>query len=152
MPLNVLFSAPEGMFETYHAPLTAALAEAGLEARLTTECAPTDVDYIVFAPGGPVSDFTDFTATKAVLGLWAGVESDVKNESLTQPLARMVDPSLTQGMVEYVTGHVLRHHLGMDRHIKNPGQDWVQTPPPLALLTGPSATVLSATLTMTLQA
>jgi glyoxylate/hydroxypyruvate reductase A len=44
----------------------------------------------------------------------------------------MVDPGLTEGMVEWVVGHTLRHHLGMDRHIVNPGQIWDQTCPPLA--------------------
>ena len=38
----------------------------------------------------------------------------VGNETLQVPLARMVDPGLTEGMTEWVTGHVLRHHLGMD--------------------------------------
>ncbi|MCL4111712.1 UNVERIFIED_CONTAM: hypothetical protein GTU68_023668 [Idotea baltica] len=44
----------------------------------------------------------------------------------------MVDTSLTEGMVEWVVGHVLRHHLGMDRHIHNPGHDWTPLMPPLA--------------------
>jgi len=131
-PLNILFSAPEGRFAQYLAPLTAALEAAGLDAALREDHAPEETDYIVFAPGGPVSDFRPYLRTRAVLGLWAGVESIVTNETLTQPLTRMVDEGLTQGMVEYVTGHVLRHHLGMDRHILNPGQTWDATPPPLA--------------------
>jgi glyoxylate/hydroxypyruvate reductase A len=44
----------------------------------------------------------------------------------------MVDPALTEGMVEYVTGHVLRHHLGTDRHVVNPGRRWDPACPPLA--------------------
>jgi glyoxylate/hydroxypyruvate reductase A len=61
------------------------------------------------------------------------VETIVGNASLTQPLVRMVDPiGLTEGMVEWVTGHVLRHHLGMDRHILAAPGDWVQDCPPLA--------------------
>jgi glyoxylate/hydroxypyruvate reductase len=66
------------------------------------------------------------------VALWAGVERIVGNATLTQPLCRMVDPALTEGMVEWVVGHVLRHHLGMDRHIVNPGHVWDQTCPPLA--------------------
>ena len=63
--------------------------------------------------------------------LKAGVERIVTNPTLVQPLCRMVDPALTAGMVEYVVGHVLRHHLGMDRHIlKQAG--WSQVPVPLA--------------------
>jgi glyoxylate/hydroxypyruvate reductase A len=55
------------------------------------------------------------------------------NPTLKVPLARMVDGGLTEGMVEWVTGHVLRHHLGMDTHIH--GQDGVWragSAPPLA--------------------
>lgn len=51
---------------------------------------------------------------------------------MTQPLCRMVDDGLTEGMVEWVVGHTLRHHLGMDRHIVNPGHVWDPTCPPLA--------------------
>ena len=81
------------------------------------------MDYIIFAPGGVISDFAPYTACKAVLSLWAGVEKYINNPTLTQPLARMVNDELTEGMVEYVVGHVLRHHLGMDAHIH--GQDGV---------------------------
>jgi glyoxylate/hydroxypyruvate reductase A len=57
------------------------------------------------------------------MSLWAGVETVVDNKTLTQPLCRMVDDSLTSGMVEWVVGHTMRHHLGMDAHIH--GQDGV---------------------------
>ncbi len=66
------------------------------------------------------------------MSLWAGVEDIVVNETLTQPLTRMVDSGLTEGMVEWVVGHVLRHHLGMDAHIVNPDHVWHFEPPPLA--------------------
>ena len=35
----------------------------------------------------------------------------------------MVDEGLTRGMVEWVSGHVLRYHLGIDAHLN--GQDGV---------------------------
>jgi glyoxylate/hydroxypyruvate reductase A len=44
----------------------------------------------------------------------------------------MVDPGMTQSMVEWVTGHVLRYHLGMDAHIVNPTHEWVPRSKPLA--------------------
>ena len=128
--LTILFAAPS-LWPEYRDPLPAALAKAGLDARLVTEAAPEEVDYIVYAPSSPLQDFTPYTRTRAVLNLWAGVERIVGNPTLTQPLCRMVDPGLTEGMVEYVTGHVLRHHLGMDRWIAGaPG--WQQIAPPLA--------------------
>lgn len=128
---TVLFAAPS-LWPEYRDALPAALAEAGIDATLVTEAAPEMVDYIVYAPSSPLQDFTPYTRTRAVLNLWAGVERITGNPTLTQPLTRMVDPGLTEGMVEWVTGHTLRHHLGMDRHIVNPGHVWDPTCPPLA--------------------
>lgn len=132
MALNVLFAARDGLWADYKDHLPAAFADAGLDVDLSRDHAPADVDYIVFAPHPALTDFTPFTRTKGVLSLWPGVETIVTNETLTQPLARMVNPGLTQGMVEWVTGHVLRHHLGMDRHIHTQDGTWDQTVPPLA--------------------
>ncbi len=128
---TVLFAVP-GLWADYQTELPTALAEAGVRARVVTEAAPGDVDYVIYAPSSPVQDFTPFVRTKAVLSLWAGVERIVGNETLTQPLCRMVDPWMTEGMTEWVVGHALRHHLGMDRHIVNPTRIWDPTCPPLA--------------------
>ena len=128
----ILFAAP-ALWPAYAKILPQALAEVGLAAQIVTEAAdPALVDYIIYAPSAPLQDFTPFTRCKAVLSLWAGVERIVGNTTLTQPLARMVDPYLTEGMVEWVVGHALRHHLGMDRHIVNPTHLWDPTCPPLA--------------------
>ena len=132
MPVNVLFAARPDHWRTYETPLKKALAAAGVDATLTTSAPPEDVDYIVYAPNSEVQDFTPFTRAKAVLNLWAGVENIVGNPTLKIPLARMVDHGLTQGMVEWVTGHVLRHHLGMDRHILGQDGTWRAEAPPLA--------------------
>jgi glyoxylate/hydroxypyruvate reductase len=132
--MGVVYFATPALWEEYHEALPRALAEAGLTVDLVTTAPddPTTVDYIVYAPSAPLQDFTPFTRAKAVLSLWAGVERIVGNATLTQPLCRMVDPSLTEGMVEWVMGHTLRHHLGMDRHIVNPAGVWDPTCPPLA--------------------
>jgi len=131
--LNILFAARLERWEDYETPLREALDAAGLDYRLATEMAPDETDFIVYAPNSDVQDFTPYTRLKAVMNLWAGVEDVVGNETLTVPLTRMVDEDgLTQGMVEWVTGHVLRHHLRMDSHIVNPGQQWDATPPPLS--------------------
>jgi glyoxylate/hydroxypyruvate reductase A len=129
--LTVLFAAPT-LWDEYHAPLIAALSEAGITADLVHQAEPGTVDYIVYAPSSPLQDFTPYTRAKAVLSLWAGVERITGNPTLTIPLCRMVDPALTEGMVEWVVGHSLRHHLGMDRHIVNPAHVWDPTCPPLA--------------------
>lgn len=130
--LNVLFTALPYRWPEYSAPLQKAFAAAGLNINLATDIAPKDVDYIVYAPNGPVKDFTPFTRLKAVLGLWAGVENIVTNPTLRVPLTRMVDNGLSEGMVEWVTAHVLRYHVGMDAHLVNPENTWAPEMPPLA--------------------
>lgn len=124
MSLNVLFAARSERWEDYQSPLKAAFAEAGLDVNLSVDLPPAEVDYIIYAPNGAVQDFKPFTRAKAVLNLWAGVESIVGNETLKIPLARMVDPGLSMGMTEWVCGHVLRYHLGMDRDILNESAEW----------------------------
>jgi glyoxylate/hydroxypyruvate reductase A len=42
------------------------------------------------------------------------------------------DAGLTQGMVEWVTGHTLRLHLGMDMHIHGQDGKWRSYTPPVA--------------------
>ncbi|PHO04301.1 glyoxylate/hydroxypyruvate reductase A [Rhodobacteraceae bacterium 4F10] len=130
--INVLFAAKTERWNTYETPLRTAFGEQDLEVDLRTEFPPEDVDYIVYAPNGDLHDFTPFTRCRAVLNLWAGVEDVVGNQTLSQPLARMVDYGLTQGMVEWVTGHTLRHHLGMDQHILGQDGEWRSFVPPLA--------------------
>jgi glyoxylate/hydroxypyruvate reductase A len=132
MPLNILFAARPERWVTYETPLRQALDAAGIAAHLSTDIAPQDVDYIVYAPNSPLQDFTPYTRAKAVLNLWAGVENITNNETLKIPLARMVDPGLTKGMVEWVTGHVMRYHLGLDADIRKTDTDWTPRTPPLA--------------------
>lgn len=126
---RILFSATENRWQIWEAPLRAALP--GHE--LTREAPPETVDVVLYAPNGGLHDFTPFTRCRLVQSLWAGVEKIVGNPTLRQPLARMVDAGLSEGMVEYVTGHVLRHHLDLDRYLNAQDgvwrNDWV---PPLA--------------------
>ncbi len=133
MTINVLFAARPERWDIYEQPLRTAFSEAGLtDVHLATDMPPETVDYIVCAPNGSVQDFSPYTRAKAVLNLWAGVEDIVNNPTLTQPLARMVDDGLTRGMVEWVTGHTLRHHLGTDLHVLNQDGVWRKDVPPLA--------------------
>lgn len=135
MPPTILFAASDKMWESYRAALGRAFAARGLDVWLTAdlETPAEGVDYILYAPSSTLRDFAPYTRARLVQSLWAGVERIVGNPTLTQPLARMVDPGLTEGMREYVTGHVLRHHIGMDAHVA--GQDGIwrrHIVPPLA--------------------
>ena len=131
MPITALFPMP-ALWNEFAPPLRRAFAEAGLPVDLRAEAAPETVDVILYAPSSALQDFRPFTACRLVQSLWAGVERITPNQTLTQPLCRMVDPALTEGMVEWVVGHTLRHHLGIDRHIVNPGHVWDPACPPLA--------------------
>ncbi len=128
--IRVLYAGGAERAEDWTGPLARAFDAAGLDVDLSADPPPEEVDVIVYAPNPEMSDFTPYVNARAVLSLWAGVETIVTNETLTQPLARMVDPGLTEGMVEYVCAHVLRHHLGLDGHIG--AREWRPEPPPLA--------------------
>lgn len=133
MPL-IYFTATDDWAE-FRPHLAPALVEAGItDARITTTVPedPATVDYVICAPDSAVADFSIFTRAKAVLSLWAGVEHIIDRPGLTQPLVRMVDPAMTESMVEWVTGHVLRHHLGLDAHVVNPDHRWAPERRPLA--------------------
>ena len=130
--INILFAARPEAWEVYRATLGEAFAAAELAVDLRQDFPPGEVDYIVYAPNGPLRDFRPYTRAKAVLSLWAGVEGIVQNETLKIPLCRMVEDGLTEGMVEWVTGQVLRHHLGLDAALARQDGTWVQVFPPLA--------------------
>lgn len=134
MTVTVEFAAGADRWDAYRAPLMRAFARAALSVDLVQGAPdPAQVDYIIYAPGSPLQDFRPYVNTRAVLNIWAGVERVVINPTLTQPLCRMVDPALTEGMVEWVTGQVLRHHLRLDTFILNQDGVWRHDQvPPLA--------------------
>jgi len=132
MTIKILFSANDENWKRYKAPLQDALDNKSLDYELGRTITPCEVDYIIYAPSSSLQDFSPYTKLKAVLNLWAGVEGVTNNKSLNVPLARMVDSGLTDGMVEWVTGHTLRHHLGIDKHIHGQDGIWRSYVPPLA--------------------
>ncbi|MEM6904541.1 MAG: glyoxylate/hydroxypyruvate reductase A, partial [Pseudomonadota bacterium] len=136
MPV-VLFSGNPEKRADYEPALLAAAQETGQS--ITLHMSPelvqaSEVDYLIFDGDGPVREFTPFTRLKAVLNLWAGVEAVLRcAPPETLPVVRMVEPGLTEGMRDYVIGHVLRHHLDIDRYIgSTPIAEWEATFPPLA--------------------
>lgn len=133
MRLKVQFIASPDRWNTYRAALATAFAASGLDVDLRRDHPPQQVDYIVFAPqSGPQQNFTKFSRLRAVLSLWAGVENIVHNDTIQVPLTRMVDSGLAEGMVEWVCGHVLRYHLGMDTQFGQQDGRWTPKIPPLA--------------------
>lgn len=127
--MKVLFAAPARYWDEWQPALTAACPEMALE----RDGDPASFDALIYAPGYPEDgsklDFTPFTRARVVQSLWAGVERIVTNATLTQPLCRMVDPGLSQGMMEYCLGWVMRAHLGMDHYAQDGIWRGGQVPP-----------------------
>ena len=131
--IKILFSASQKDWKKYKTELIRAMDDTKLVYEITTDLNCLDANYIIYAPSGGLEDFSKFKSLKAILSLWAGVENITGNTTIKVPLCRMVDTGLTQGMVEWVTGHVLRHHLDLDRYIKVQDGIWRNnTYPPLA--------------------
>lgn len=136
-PPVVLYAGRDDQREDYARALRTAADRADLKIDLRTapeEVEPEEVDYLVFAASGPVRDFAPYRNLKAILNLWAGVENVLRMDPPREvPLARMVEDGMTLGMVDYVSGHVLRHHLDIDRFIgAEPIAEWEADYPPLA--------------------
>ena len=135
MTVRVHFAGNPADWPRYRPVLEAGLREHGIDASLGTGDSdrPEDVEYLVYAPSGPVNDLSPFRNLVLVQSLWAGVDRILKDPALNCPLSRMVDPSMIQGMTEYIAGHVLRHHLGSDRFAKAGPGEWLSCHlPPLA--------------------
>ena len=114
--INILFSAHNELWPRYQPVLEAEFAKQNLQVNLFKETNfPETIDYLIYAPTRVDDDLTVFTNLKLIQSLWAGPDKLLKNPTLTQPMARMVDAGMTQGMMDYVFGHIMRHHLQTDK-------------------------------------
>lgn len=103
------WSEPESWRRAFHAH------EPGLDFRVWPESGPVEeIDYVLAWHHVPGS-LRAFPRLKAIFSLGAGVEKLLRDRELPEgvPIVRMVDPSLTAGMTEYVLLHVLRYHRRM---------------------------------------
>ena len=134
MGARILFSSDPAQHEVWLPALRSAFEEKGISGELSTVAEdPASVRYIVYSPDSELNDFSQFSGLRVVQSLWAGVEEIIGNETVTVPLARMVDPGMIYGMREWVVAQVLRHHLGLDQHILNKSGEWLHhLVPPLA--------------------
>jgi glyoxylate/hydroxypyruvate reductase A len=110
----LLFLSADDPAELWRDELTARMPE--LEVRVWPEVGdPAEIDAaLVWRP--PPGELARYPNLKAILSLGAGIEGLIADPALPEvPIARMVDPSLTSTMTEYVLLAVLRHHRGFDR-------------------------------------
>jgi len=107
----------------------------GLDLRIAPDCEPLeDITYVIVAGlnYGPLDRFPNL---KAVLSQWAGVNHILNDPTLPEnmPVIRMSDHSLKNGMIEYVTYHVLRHHLNAPAYeAQQKGKIWKELKVPFA--------------------
>jgi glyoxylate/hydroxypyruvate reductase A len=103
------WSAPESWRSAFRA------LDPDLDVRAWPESGPVEeIDYVLawhHVPGSLLA----YPRLKAIFSLGAGVEKLLRDPDLPKgvPIVRMVDPSLTAGMTEYVLLHVLRYHRRM---------------------------------------
>ena len=134
MNKNVLFASNVPNQSKWLVELDRSFKELELEITLLKQTeTPSSIDYLITSPGSDTQDFSPFVNLRAILNLWAGVENIINNPTIHCPLVRMNDPGMVEGMTEWVTAQVLRHHLNLDVHITNKQGKWLKEAlPPLA--------------------
>jgi len=121
---TLLFRSPSDPAERWQRELQEALPD--LRVRVWPDIGdPERVEYaLVWA--SPDRMLHELPNLRAVFSLGAGVDH-LTGSSVPEyvPLVRMVDPALTEGMVEYVLYQVLRHHRRMrDYEHQQSAREW----------------------------
>lgn len=111
--MALMFLSPDDPAEAWRAALLARVPE--LDFRIWPEVGnPAEIDIaLVWQP--PPGELARYANLRAILSLGAGIDGLLAQPSLPDvPIARMVDPSLTRTMTEYVVLATLRHHRQFD--------------------------------------
>jgi glyoxylate/hydroxypyruvate reductase len=128
----MLFLSPDDPVDAWRTELHARIPE--LDVRIWPEVGdPAEIDIaLVWRP--PQGELARYPNLRAILSLGAGIDGLIGDPELPDvPLARMVDPSLTRTMTEYVLLAVLRHHREFDRFERaQQAREWAYAFPPQA--------------------
>lgn len=111
--MALMFLSPDDPAEAWREALCAAIP--GLDFRIWPEVGdPAEIDLaLVWQP--PPGELARYPNLRAILSLGAGIDGLLAQHGLPAvPIARMIDPSLTRSMTEYVVLAVLRHHRQFD--------------------------------------
>ena len=111
--MALLFLSPDDPAEAWRTALCAAIP--GLDFRIWPQAGdPAEIDLaLVWQP--PPGELARYPNLRAILSLGAGIDGLLAQPGLPDvPIARMVDPSLTRTMTEYVLLATLRHHRAFD--------------------------------------
>src|SRR5918996_535485 len=107
--MALMFLSPDDPAEAWRAALLAAIPD--LDFRIWPEVGdPAEIDVaLVWRP--PPGELARYPNLRAILSLGAGIDGLLAQAGLPDvPIARMVDPSLTRTLTEYVLLAALRHH------------------------------------------
>lgn len=111
--MALLFLSPDDPADAWRDELTRRMPD--LEVRLWPEVGDPAAIEVALVWRPPPGELLRYPNLKAILSLGAGIDGLIADRTLPEvPLARMVDPSLTRTMAEYVLLAVLRHHRGFD--------------------------------------
>ena len=128
----LLFLSPDDPADAWRAELQARIPD--LDVRIWPEVGdPAEIDLaLVWRP--PPGELARYPNLRAILSLAAGIDGLIADPELPDvPIARMVDPSLTRTMTEYVLLAVLRHHREFDRFERaQRAREWAYAFPPQA--------------------
>ncbi len=130
--MALMFLSADDPAEAWREALCAAIPE--LDFRIWPEVGdPAEIDLaLVWQP--PPGELGRYPNLRAILSLGAGVDALLAQQGLPAvPIARMIDPSLTRSMTEYVMLAVLRHHRQFDHFEREQRAGrWSFALPPLA--------------------
>jgi glyoxylate/hydroxypyruvate reductase len=128
----LMFLSPDDPADAWRAELNARIPE--LEVRIWPDVGDPDEIEIALVWRPPPGELARYRNLRAILSLGAGIDGLVADPDLPDvPLARMVDPSLTRTMTEYILLAVLRHHREFDRFERTQrAREWAYAFPPQA--------------------
>jgi len=112
--LALLFLSEADPVEAWRRALLAELPDLDFRAWPDEVGDPADIDMaLVWRP--PPGELARYPNLNVILSLGAGIDAMIADQTLPDlPLARMVDPSMTRTMVDYILLAVLRHHRQFD--------------------------------------
>jgi glyoxylate/hydroxypyruvate reductase A len=112
--MALLFLSPDDPAPAWQAALTRLMPT--LNVRIWPDSGDPAAIEVALVWRPPRGELRRYPNLKAILSLGAGIDGLLADPTLPDlPLARMVDPSLTRTMAEYVLLAVLRHHREFDR-------------------------------------
>ena len=130
--MALLFLSPDDPADGWRAELQARIPD--LDVRIWPEIGDPGEIEIALVWRSPPGELARYPKLRAILSLGAGIDGLIADPDLPDvPIARMVDPSLTRTMTEYVLLAVLRHHREFDRFERaQRAREWAYAFPPQA--------------------